>query len=146
MEMEQNQFKDAEGRVWTFRVTGRTLKAWQAMDFTPNQISDPKVIEDLFEDSCRVLDLMAIVLLEDLEKAGMTPDDLFGSFDGDVLQDAVWAFVSSCVLFLPSHKKKPLLVWVRKMKAAQQRLTLLAEEKAEKVDMEQAIDKLIENL
>lgn len=141
-EMNGNQFKDNEGRVWTFRITGRSLRRLNELGFKPSDVSKPEVIQE-FMDSADVLDLMAAVLLEQLNEKQMTADSLFEDWDGDMLLTASWAFVEGCVLFLPSHIKAPMLVWVKKLKSAQTQLTSLLEAKAKSVNMESAVQDFV---
>ena len=107
-DLEKNQFKDGEGRVWSFGVTAsHALKLKQMYNFDVRDIEDPdRVAEVLDSPDMVIFDIMAMILLDQIEARQVTPDCLFSSLDGDTLPDAILAFVYGVIFFFPLHRRK----------------------------------------
>ena len=107
-DLEKNQFKDGEGRVWSFRVTAsHVLKIKQMYNFDVRDIENADRVADLLDSPDLVIfDIMAMILMDQIESRQLTPDCLFSSLDGDTVPEAILAFIYGTIFFFPLHRRK----------------------------------------
>ncbi len=136
-DLEQNQFRDAQNRLWTIRVTAFLVREFKDnYGFDVRNIKDGKTLLWLTEDDAApIIDLIALALADDLAAQNLTANDLFREMEGPHVEAATWAFIAGCIYFFPSAARKPLLAWMDKMKAASNLLAFSMTQKIEAIQL-----------
>lgn len=143
--LEKNSFKDATGRLWTFRITAQNaLDLKNVAGFDVRDIESHEKIADLLSGDLEILDLMGMVLLKQLQLRDMTATELFEDMTGDELADACWAFVHGCIFFFPSHMRNPVSALASQVQTMQNRSACLMTEMIQSPEMDAEMEKALE--
>tara|TARA_R100001463_G_scaffold96145_6_gene150678 strand:+ start:1788 stop:2258 length:471 start_codon:yes stop_codon:yes gene_type:complete len=130
--MEATQFKDSKGNLWTLSINiGHYLamKSKLGIDITESFNSDDNWMTKLAShDNIEILlSMIDIILDSEREARGMTLDQMYEGFDGEVVAEATSALIEGIVLFLPAHKRKALRLIVDSVNVGMERAILLIE-------------------
>ncbi|MBU63432.1 MAG: hypothetical protein CMI26_13125 [Opitutae bacterium] len=130
--MEATQFKDSKGNIWTLAINiGHYLamKSKLGIDITESFNSDDNWMTKLAShDNIEILlSMIDIILDSERESRGMTLDQMYEGFDGEVVAEATSALIEGIVLFLPAHKRKALRLIVDSVNVGMERAILLIE-------------------
>jgi hypothetical protein len=111
--MQENQFKDSNGEVWSLHITVleyMAIKKEHNIDI--GNIFDEKSnwIQEMIaqEDMEVFLGILGCLTDKEREKRNMTMEDFYGSLGGDVLAEAANAMIEAIINFTPAHKRGSL--------------------------------------
>ena len=152
-----NQFRDAEGRTWTFNITVgtyRRIKIEEGIDIT-DVFSDGNWLQRVSsgEEVGLVLTLAIHALQPSMDERGVTMEGFCDALTGDALEDMAEALIGGVVNFMPEHKRKPLVKSVEILNSEKKRASDVVTAKMDSLipkiqehrNLETELDKLIDS-
>ena len=148
--MEDTQFKDSKGLIWTININiGHYLamKSKLGIDISESFNSEDNWMTKLasHEGIEILLGMIDIILETERESRDLTLDQMYEGMNGDVVAEATSALIEAIVLFSPAHKQKALRLIVDSVNVGMERAVLLVE-KEEKELREKMIPMIDESL
>lgn len=152
-----NQFRDAEGRTWTFNITVgtyRKIKIEEGIDIT-DVFSEGNWLQRVSsgEEVGLVLTLAILALQSSLDERNISMEAFCDALTGDALEDMADALIGGVVNFMPEHKRKPLVKTVEILNTEKKRASDVVIEKMDKIvpmmvesrNLETKLDKIIDS-
>jgi hypothetical protein len=137
-----SKFKDDKGREWDVVTNVLTFgRVREEMKFdlpelllseksATNGEPENRVLDRLTEDVVELAQLLFVMVQDQVEAAGVTQSDFYGSLDEEALTQGLWAVLESVVGFSRSGAKQEAL---RKVLTTARRVEMLQEAKAQSV-------------
>lgn len=134
-------FADTEGRKWTLRLTGYTLKLLKSeMDL---DVGNPDTLGEAFQDDDAILNILELLCRDKIEERELTEKSFWDAFDGDTIVDATESFISEYQDFF--RKRSPVAAkLMKKGWDATKRLEKTLDDKAEQLLAGGSLDKQLD--
>lgn len=115
-------FKTTDGREWVVAVNVGTIKRVREMAAVNllSLVGDVSAISAVFSDDVKLAEVVAAVVLPQLESCRQVPDDLFSVLDGSALEQAAEALLREIANFFQEPRRSVLLKAMEKVARATQ--------------------------
>ena len=138
------KFRDSKNREWSVVInTGTIKKVRQALEV---DLADPgqMTLDRLSDDPVLLVDALWLVCEAQAGAIGVNADDFGQSLVGDSIDQAVAAMVGAVADFFPARKRLLLQRANAKTQEAMDRAQTLALEKLESPELQQRLDKAMQ--
>lgn len=132
-------FSDTTGRKWLIDVNYTTAK--RVKQLTGLDLFDDEAFEKIGKDNFLLLEIICAICEDEMKERGVSANELGKALSGDVIDNAVTAFMESYINFTPNERRRQILrSLVSKAKAAEPLLLARAETAVERMTSETIAD------
>lgn len=139
-------WKDNEGRPWTFSVnmwTCKQVKSETGWDL-PNILNDGmEKLGQLVADKCELFSVFLVLLKDQIDKRGMTPEQFGMAVAGDALACAAESFLEALADFFPARQSSQIKRLITTGNQLVSALADKADEELDKIDLSTLIQRAL---
>lgn len=138
-------FTDNSNRNWTLSLTigtAMTVKDRLGIDLLQPEQGETPLLTRLGTDELLLAQVLATMLESQFESHGVTPEDIYDSFDGATFTRAIEAFYEELTDFFRSRGRNDRVLAVRKQKDLIEALTNHAVKEIANFDIEKTVTQL----
>ena len=131
-------YRDKTGRIWTLAMTlgsAMAVKAALGVDLLVPEAGDPPLLARLSTDEALLGTVICELLRPQMEKEGVTVDDILNGFDGETLLLATEAFFAELADFFQSRGRTDRAAAVKKQALMIQKAVQVAEARVNALPM-----------
>jgi len=142
-------FKDSLNRSWNLEISILELKKVKErlkVDLAECAHGNNEIITRLSEDAVFLIDILAVVLEDQYQKAGLTVEQFITGFYGSGVDSATHALVEAIANFIRPQRGRILRAMWKKMTAGQEYAAQEMLGKVEELDVEQMVNAKIRGI